>query len=539
MLHYLRFSLLPLILLISCAKSEREQFLSTARDVTEEQVEKYNLTRPEIIESYINRTQRDFDGDGEVSSEEEREFNIDIERKERWKNNSWPDAEEYNLFYVTAQSTVKKGESFAVNVVPMDDDGLIFRKFTGTVIFKSEPVSVSGLPEEYKFTIEDNGSHRFENLSVSEDGICHITVMDKNDNSICGKSNPIEIYSDDRKLKIFWGDIHTHSLISDGQHIPDVHYKYARDIANLDFYALADHGVCVESQIDEWGMIQDYADKYYEPGRFVTFYGYEATQRKERGGHINVYFNEPDPPFISEYSNNSNDFFKKLAGHNVFMIPHHIVREGVGQNWEYYGREKIEPLCEIYSEWGSGEEPYYEKKWRSLDDETKKRGQSYQDALAKGYKLGVTGGSDNHHGDIGNPYKKGNSRQLKYRPGITGVFTEELTRDSVFNAHKKRHTYATTCSRIILYFDADGRMMGEEYTTRKNPELHIKVIGADEIERVEIVKNNVVVYTNREPGPVVSYSYIDNNFTDDSYYYVRVIQKDDNRAWSSPIWINK
>ena len=52
------------------------------------------------------------------------------------------------------------------------------------------------------------------------------------------------------------------------------------------------------------------------------------------------------------------------------------------------------------------------------------------------------------------------------------------------------------------------------------------------------MKNNLAIYTKPGDGPEMNFAYTDaDGRSGDAYYYVRVLQKDGQIAWSSPIWV--
>ena len=78
--------------------------------------------------------------------------------------------------------------------------------------------------------------------------------------------------------------------------------------------------------------------------------------------------------------------------------------------------------------------------------------------------------------------------------------------------------------------------MGEEFATDRPPRLDVRVIGTGPIARIDIIKDNTFVYTAHPDVEEVSFSYTDRSIEPGThYYYVRVIQADDNMAWASPI----
>ena len=73
----------------------------------------------------------------------------------------------------------------------------------------------------------------------------------------------------------------------------------------------------------------------------------------------------------------------------------------------------------------------------------------------------------------------------------------------------------------------------------KNPVLVVDSIGTNTISHLKIVKNNEPLFV-REVGDDEEYfEYRDASVArDGDFYYVRVVQTDDETAWSSPVWLN-
>jgi hypothetical protein len=106
---------------------------------------------------------------------------------------------------------------------------------------------------------------------------------------------------------------------------------------------------------------------------------------------------------------------------------------------------------------------------------------------------------------------------------------------------KKRHAYAATDNIILDYRMVDGareHIQGDVFTASRAPRLVVRIKGTGTLDRVDLVKNNKVILS-RSPGTAdFDLSYQDSDTQPgESYYYVRVIQKDGQMAWSSPIWV--
>jgi hypothetical protein len=126
--------------------------------------------------------------------------------------------------------------------------------------------------------------------------------------------------------------------------------------------------------------------------------------------------------------------------------------------------------------------------------------------LGRGGKTGFVSGTDTHEG---------------HPAARTAVLARELTRDAVFDALRRRRTYAISNARILLDFRINGHCMGEEIEIEGKPRIAVDVKGTGPIDEVVVVRDGVEVR------------------------YVRVAQADQDaygnpsRAWSSPIWVKR
>ena len=111
------------------------------------------------------------------------------------------------------------------------------------------------------------------------------------------------------KQHLYFGDLHGHSVLSDGLNSGDHYFQHARDISFLDFVALTDH-----DRFDD--VIISLTDKYHDDGNFVTFYGRE---RGENIGHRNIYsLNWHE---VAAFT--GKNLWDELPNHDVLIIPHH------------------------------------------------------------------------------------------------------------------------------------------------------------------------------------------------------------------------
>jgi hypothetical protein len=342
----------------------------------------------------------------------------------------------FDTFWLHAPSVAKTGERITFTVQAWDKYERLSSSYNGTISFSSTDKSAI-LPETYIFTSDsninqgiipgyligksDNGKHTFS-ITFNTEGIQYIYVIDNKSNKVY-VSNPI-LTEKEPDTFIYWGDIHSHSNFSDGAGFPDELYRYAKEVAMLDFAAVTDHDSYLSpSPIDPqpalmkaftWNRINKITNRWNIENNFVTLIAYEWTSkaRAHGYGHYKVYYNRDDGPFYPHTDNKTSnieelwmklDQWKKQTGGDVITIPHHVTRDVAPVDWAYYNPEFV-PLVEIYSEWGSGELLSSEGNTKPLMKRTaeiNEKGFSVQDALSMGRIIGFIGSGDSHDGRPG------------------------------------------------------------------------------------------------------------------------------------------
>ncbi|MCL5771598.1 MAG: DUF3604 domain-containing protein [Actinobacteria bacterium] len=428
---------------------------------------------------------------------------------------------------------------------------------------KVKIISYDHEKEAFESEIEgliESGSGKF-NVRFKKPSVYSVLVRSETD-GIDGFSNPVFCnQKENNGYLLFWGEIHGHSYLSDGLESPDYYYSYGRDIEALDFCALTDHDNCMRnrkfqflpqspywgSESSAWAISKYVTNKYYEKGKFVTLIGYEWTSGdiyspiENCFGNRCVYYVGDDGPLYDctdEISNTPKKLWALLRQNDAITIPHHssypINSIVSGVNWDFHDDE-VEPLVEIFSKHGNSEyegNPYPLIKTR--------KGGFVQDALLRGYKLGIIAGSDTHVSRPGSEIMEENIESLRYRSGLTAVFATELTRRGIFEAMKNRRCYGTNGERIYLDFRANGHLMGEEFIVGKDRKvkIEVKVLGTDKISNIDLLKNGTKIYSHIGESQIEKLCYDDeceHNRT--SWYYVRIKQQNGGMAWSSPIWV--
>jgi hypothetical protein len=364
-----------------------------------------------------------------------------------------------------------------------------------------------------------------------------------------------------RGLDLYWGDIHRSSSVSGGMASMAEHFRVARHELGLQVFAICDNAVLTRDptkrraffgeltgprsvtdgttplnlenihrvhtvEPQEWADLQAMVEAYDEPGAFVPLLAYEWCSA--RYGDHNVYYKAKTgdlhlPPTLPQ-------LHTELGDAECLVLPHHMgyARGRRGKDWNFHFPRR-ERLAEVYSLHGSSESPTGTPlPLSNIGMGGNVPGSSLQEAWARGYKLGVLASSDCHG--------------LPQEHVLVGLWATALTREGIWEALWQRRTFGTTgAQRIEVTFSADGLPMGSLYSTDTDPIFEATVKGTQPLRKVEIVKNNEVLYTLAGEGrSEISLSYRDGSPPDrpDNWVYLRVSQTDGNLAWSSPVWIS-
>ncbi len=366
-------------------------------------------------------------------------------------------------------------------------------------------------------------------------------------------SNPIHVTGDKSPKRIYFGDIHGHTLISDGLNSPEYFYDIAQGPAALSFAAVTDH----EWQIDpaEWAGLTKLCAERNKPGDFVALAAWEFSF----GGHGIVYYDRcdavpempPDGPrelwqilfndawpyawvksggaFMRGWGDKTL-LAKTLLERGAMFIPHTSATMGMGNDWESFDPTKTYAV-EIYSSHGCNESANNQRRVEPFAEFG-----SVQTALDRNFRTGFIAASDAHDS------RPGLSTWGKYPGGLTAIKAGALTQRTVFDAIQGGRAYATTGARIILSVSLSGHRPGKIFIPEAEPVMEWEAAGQADIQRVEIVKNGLVVYDELVEGRsltsarVAQGRWTDEQFEKPAYYYFRLTQVDGQQAWFSPFY---
>ncbi len=311
----------------------------------------------------------------------------------------------------------------------------------------------------------------------------------------------------DKHYELFFGDLHRHTDISlcfspvDGT-IDDA-YRYAIDAAPLDFLGITDHTHDLdmgEPLAQIWWRSRKEVDRHALAGRFIPFYSYERS-RGDTDHNVISLRDDVLRPHTYPLAN----FWQELDT-NTFTIPHQPFNS---ITWNYHD-DTHRPLMEIYQGFRNDSMEHVAA-----------------EALARGHHVGIIASSDH----------------LSTDASFACVWAEKPTRESIFRAMQARRTYGAT-SKIILKVTCAGHWMGEEFELKKMQPITVKVTPTATITGLELfvdgkLHSSVADLLQGKPGSEVGWEIpSDQSLTGKHNFYVRVTQKDRNRAWSSPLWVD-
>lgn len=309
------------------------------------------------------------------------------------------------------------------------------------------------------------------------------------DLDLSAQSNPIRIAAEPPKWRRFWGDMHSgQSEVGCGAGSMAEHFTYARDAAGLQFITHQGNDHYVSR--DLWDLTRTETENFHEPGRFVTFLGCEWSAPTVDGGDRNVFYRHDEPRlrrsgrfFQEDDPDPEPDLttaepFLEAMRHEPVLINMHVGGRPTNLDWH---APEIERLAEIHSTHGTSE-------W------------FIKDALRRGYRFGITAGTDGITGRPGACHP-GWRNNRNVRSGLTAVHAANLTRAGIWEALTARRCYATSGERIGLWFEVDGQPMGSELTTAGCPLAAIEVEGTAPLESVELLRDDVEICQWRLAGP--------------------------------------
>lgn len=360
--------------------------------------------------------------------------------------------------------------------------------------------------------------------------------------------------------RFYFGQLHTHTNISDGAGTLREAFTYAKDEAvDVDYLIVTDHSNYLDSKtelgtmdgvnrgvglaeknyvegdplysegITRWDYAKAVAASYTDD-TFVGAYGYEMTWSGQYG-HMNTFATDGfvsrnDPQYVITGGQGLKNYYELMTRYptSIGMFNHPGETFGTFDDFAYYEPEYDAQVFML--EVGNGEGavggtmywPSYEQYTRALD---------------KGWHLAPSNSQDNHKG------LWGDSNTCR-----TVIYTNNFTEMGLYAAIRDRRVIATEDSNCSALFTLNDELFGTILDARPET-LHISVTvndpdASDKSGKVSIIGNNGSVAAQKSyvlvNGEAVVEFDLDAVF---DYYYARVDQSDGDICVTAPVWIDE
>jgi hypothetical protein len=346
------------------------------------------------------------------------------------------------------------------------------------------------------------------------------------------------------------GEYHRHTEISwdgapDGS-LEDM-FRYAIDAVQFDWIGNGDHDNGAGREYP-WWLTQKFTDAYQSKA-FTTMFTYERSVAYPHG-HRNVMFAQRgiltlprlDPPAgappLEEgkkkgawpggvHPDDTKMLYRYLHEFGGICASH-TSATGMGTDWRD-NDPVVEPIVEIYQ----GDRMSYEMEGApraGYDPQSGKQPANVAGwfpkgfvnlALQKGHKLAFQASSDHWSTHI----------------SFFIILAEARDRQSLLKAVKQRHCYAAT-DNILVDFRCGDAIMGDVVAAKDAPKFNIHVVGTAKLAKIDILRDSEVVATLTPGDKEFKTEWTDPKAAAGThYYYVRVLQADQEIAWGSPIWV--
>lgn len=299
--------------------------------------------------------------------------------------------------------------------------------------------------------------------------------------------------------RAFWADLHVHSNHTVGTNSTEYNFSYGREVAGLDVlgYTANDFNIAEA----DWDADVERCRSVTQEGEFLCYPGTEWCGNSAAGGDRNVVFlgDVLFPKDRDGRSLRSFEWNEQMSGHGLvpgawpvdrlwraylanpgdyLMIPHVGGRRAI-LDWHH---PALERLVEVGSAWGHFD-------W------------FYQDAIRRGYKVGVSANGDEHRGRCGGGVP--GTAVFGVKGGVTGILAPSLTRNAINTALRARHTWATTGERLVALLRCGLHIQGDELATTGPVTIDYRLLGTTGWDTISIHDHRGVVWSrnlHREAG---------------------------------------
>jgi len=326
---------------------------------------------------------------------------------------------------------------------------------------------------------------------------------------------PISIDTTVKQMNIYFGTLHAHTRYSDGSGSPADGYRWARDVAKMDFYVITDHAEDLYG--DEWSTVGEQAKIFTQDGKFVALRGFEWSSVFD--GHANVY--NTDNYISSIHYPTAGMLYRWLSENNAYAQFNHPGYDGKSFDNLKYKSKVVKNFVAI--ETGNDVDGNNSGLYINY----------YHIALDNGWKVGPTNNLDNH-----------SLIDCRHR---TAILAENLSSASILEAIAARRFYSTDDPDIKIKYRYKDNWMGSDVKDTGNIMLKVDVEDNEPISTIELITNM---------GALADYIIINNSFTSyswnpvvhvtgKSYFYIKITSQNlleddlpEQVSVTAPIWFN-
>ncbi|MGL4608006.1 MAG: chitobiase/beta-hexosaminidase C-terminal domain-containing protein [Eubacteriaceae bacterium] len=346
--------------------------------------------------------------------------------------------------------------------------------------------------------------------------------------------------------KNYFGQIHSHTAEnSDGAGTLVEAYAWAKDVANLDFFAVTDHSNSFDTapssdKPDVYNLFNYNADntkwqnginaaKNAMSEDFISFYGYEMTW-SGGPGHINTFnttgFVSRNNAILNSKPNDAGlrayyDLLKATPN-SISQFNHPGPTFGDFGGFGYYDPiiDQRISLLEV----GNGEGTIGSGGYFPSYNE-------YNKALDKGWHLAPTNNQDNH--------KKhwGSSNTAR-----TVIHTNDLSVEGVYEALRDMRVYATEDNKLDITYTLNGYPLGsilDEIPETATLKAKLATENPEKIATVSVISNGgESIYSQNFSSSEVDFEQMIQSPVP-GYYYIKVVEESGKIAVTAPVWLGK
>ncbi len=305
------------------------------------------------------------------------------------------------------------------------------------------------------------------------------------------------VCTDGRELNLYRGEVHAHTLESDGDGTVPEAMAYARDVGKVDYFAVTDH--CCYLNEQELHDQKAVADSFNQNGKFAALWGYEVSWGREDGfwGHMNVLGGEW---FAPASTTPMPQIYERLAAdpNAIAMFNHPCDRWGNFGSFSHHTPTLDKRVC------------LSEIKREEFDGE-------YALLLARGWHAAPVSNEDNHRKDW-----------TTKTNGTGVVLAHSLTRENVMDAFRKGRTYSTMDNTMEIRYRVNGKWLGSHLNRPKKltVEIEVSTRRTEGIGDLMLIAEDNILVTRVRAGALKHFCWKIELDPDFDYYYLKIINGD-------------